>query len=136
VTVTDDLPSAPAAVCAPLPGSLFAIGTTTIACTATDAGGNTASAGFTVTVLGAKEQLADLTRKVVDSTKLSATIKTQLTAALQSLIAGFDPSKPLQRAAACLKLRAFTTLVQFVAPLAHRAEWTADANRIRAVLAC
>jgi hypothetical protein len=136
VTVTDDLPSAPAAVCAPLPGSLFAIGNTTIACTATDAGGNTATAGFTVTVLGAKEQLADLIRKVIDSTKLSAAIKTQLIASLQSLIAGFDPNKPLQRAAACLKLRAFTTLIQFVAPLAHRAEWTADANRIRAVLAC
>jgi hypothetical protein len=58
------------------------------------------------------------------------------TNAMQSLLAGFDPTRPLQRAVACVALRAFTTLARFVAPPALAAEWTTDANRIRAVLAC
>ena len=47
-----------------------------------------------------------------------------------------EPSQPQQRKAACLALKAFITVVRFVAPPAQAAEWTADANRIRAVLAC
>jgi hypothetical protein len=57
------------------------------------------------------------------------------TAALRSLVSGFDPSKPQQRKAACLTLTAFNAIVRLLAP-AHASEWTADANRIRAVLAC
>jgi beta-lactamase superfamily II metal-dependent hydrolase/predicted extracellular nuclease len=38
-------------VCAPASGSTFPIGTTTVACTAADAHGNTASGSFTVTVV-------------------------------------------------------------------------------------
>ena len=125
----------PRPVCTPSAGSLFAIGDTALACTATDASGNTASASFTVTVLGAKPQLLRLIANVVNATTLPAAAKAQLTASLQSLVAGFDPSKPLQRAAACLTLRVFTTVVRFLAP-AHASGWTADANRIRAVLAC
>jgi hypothetical protein len=136
VTATDDLPPAPSPVCTPLAGNHFTIGDTSVACTAIDAGGNTANANFLVTVLGAKEQLVNLIRKVIDATSLPAASKMQLTASLQSLAAGFEPSKPLQRAVACLTLRAFTTRLPFVAPPAQRAEWTADANRIRAVLAC
>jgi hypothetical protein len=136
VTATDDLPPAPSPVCTPSTGSLFALGDTSVECTATDGGGNTASASFVVSVLGAKEQLADLIRKVINSTSLPATVKTQLIASLQSLVTGFDPNKPVQRAAACRTLRAFTVVVQFVAPPAQRAEWTADVDRIRAVLGC
>ena len=136
VTVTDDLLPPPSAVCTPSAGTRFAIGKTPVACTATDAGGNTANASFTVTVLGAKEQIADLIAKIVATTNLPSPVAAHLTASLQSLVAGFDPSKPLQRAAACLRLRAFTTLVPFLARAAQAAAWTADANRIRAVLAC
>ena len=135
-TATDDLDPDPTPVCTPSVGSLFAIGNTPLACSATDASGNAANASFVVTVLGAKEQLANLIGKVMSSTGLPVAVKTQLTASLQSLAAGFDPSKPLQRAVACLTLRAFTRLVPFVASPAQAAEWTADANRIRAVLAC
>ena len=47
--------------CAPASGSLFAIGTTTVTCTATDVRGNTsAPQSFTVTVKGAIAQLEDL----------------------------------------------------------------------------
>ena len=55
VTVTD----ANNLVCTPATGSLFAIGATTVTCTANDSGENKATASFTVTVLGAKEQLAE-----------------------------------------------------------------------------
>ena len=87
-------------------------------------------------MLGAKEQLANLIRKVVDATRLPAAVKTQLIATLQSLVAGLDPNKPLQRTIACRILKAFTGLVRYLAPPAQAAEWAADANRIRAVLAC
>ncbi len=132
VTATDDLDASAGALCTPSSGTLFAIGDRSVACTATDGGGNTGNASFLVTVRGAKEQLARLTDKVVNSTRLPAAVKTQL---IQSL-AGFDPSKPSQRKAACLTLKVFISVVRFVAPAAQAAEWAADANRIRAVLSC
>ena len=136
VTATDDIDADPTVICAPPAGSVFAIGDRLVACDSTDSLGNTSSANFLVTVLGAKEQLANLIRKVVDSTRLPATVKTQLIASLQSLVADFDPSDPLQRKVACLRLKVFTGVVRYLAPPAVAAEWTADANRIRAVLGC
>ena len=135
-TATDDLDPDPTVVCTPSAGSLFAIGDTRSRAPRPTPAATRRTRASLVTVLGAKEQLANLIGKVVDATHLPAAVKTQLTASLQSLVAGFDPTKPLQRKAACLTLRAFTTLVPFVAPPAQAAEWTADANRIRAVLAC
>jgi hypothetical protein len=136
VTATDDIDADPTVNCAPASGSVFAIGDRLVACDSTDSLGNTASANFLVTVLGAEKQLANLIRNVVDSTRLPATVKTQLIASLQSLVAGFDPSNPLQRKIACLRLKVFTSVIGYVAPPAVAAEWTADANRIRAVLGC
>jgi len=113
---TDDDAEA-SALCTPAPGTRSGIGDTTVRCDASDAAGNTAGVSFVVTVLGAKEQLANLIREVVDSSRLPTATKAQLIASLQSLLAGFDPSKPSQRAAACLTLRAFSLVVQFVAPV-------------------
>ncbi|MBS1791963.1 MAG: HYR domain-containing protein [Acidobacteria bacterium] len=48
-TPTDNCPGATAS-CMPASGSTFAVGTTTVTCTATDASNNTASCTFTVTV--------------------------------------------------------------------------------------
>ncbi|HEY8851157.1 MAG TPA: HYR domain-containing protein [Gemmatimonadaceae bacterium] len=48
------------ASCMPESGSLFPIGPRTVKCTASDAAGNTASKSFTVTVVGAEQQLGDL----------------------------------------------------------------------------
>ena len=89
-----------------------------------------------MTVLGAKEQIADLIAEIVATTNLPSPVAAHLTASLQSLVRGFDPSEPLQRAAACLRLGASQTLVPFLARATQAAAWTADANRIRAVLAC
>ena len=136
VTATDDIDGPTSVLCTPSAGSVFAIGNTVVGCDSTDAAGNTAHAAFLVTVLGAKEQLTQLIAKVIDATSLPAAVKTQLIQKLQSLNADFDPTNPKQRKAACLTLKAFTTLVRYAAPPATAAEWTADANRIRAVLAC
>jgi hypothetical protein len=50
-TVVDDSDPNPTFGCAPASGSVFPIGTSTVTCNATDAAGNTAQAGFAVTVL-------------------------------------------------------------------------------------
>ena len=63
-TATDTVDPSPAVVCSPLSGSVFAIDTTTVSCTATDASGNSVSAGFSVHVRGAAEQLTDLAASV------------------------------------------------------------------------
>jgi hypothetical protein len=135
VTATDDIDADPMVNRVPPSDSVFAIGDKLVACDSTDSLGNTASANFLVTVLGAKEQLANLIRKVVDSTSLPATVKTQLIASLQSLVAGFDASNPVQHKIA-VRLKVFTSVVRYLAPPAVAAEWTADANRISAVLGC
>ena len=93
-----------------------------------------------MTVLGAKEQLTGLIQDVIAATKLPAAVKTQLLAALQPVLDGFDPSKPAQRKAACTALRTFTGVLRLLSghgvPPAQAATWIADANRIRAILGC
>ncbi len=130
-TATDDLDPAPSVVCTPASGSLFAIGATSVKCVATDSGGNSSHATFAITVLGAGAQLSQLIDDVIGASRLPAAAKTQLTAALKPLVAGLDPAKPLQRKVACLGLKTFTTVVRLLAPT-QAADWTADANRIRA----
>lgn len=49
-SATDATSGSPAVNCAPPPGSIFPIATSAVTCGATDAAGNTATAGFTVTV--------------------------------------------------------------------------------------
>ena len=50
-TVTDTCDPAPTFTCVPVSGSVFAIGTTTVTCTGTDASGNTSQCTFTVQVV-------------------------------------------------------------------------------------
>jgi hypothetical protein len=50
-TATDAIDGTVAVTCAPASGSTFALGATTVACSATDTQGNTGSAGFSVTVV-------------------------------------------------------------------------------------
>lgn len=55
---SDNLDQSPSLACDPASGSTFAIGATTVTCTATDEAGNDAAATFTVTVRGAADQIA------------------------------------------------------------------------------
>ncbi len=54
VTATDDSSVPPTVTCAPASGSVFPIGQTTVACTATDGDGLSGTCSFTVTVQGAR----------------------------------------------------------------------------------
>jgi hypothetical protein len=60
VAASDDSDPAPILACAPPSGSTFAIGDTTVACTATDVSGNSSTATFAIQVLNATEQLLEL----------------------------------------------------------------------------
>ena len=64
VTAADSVGGALTPSCSPASGATFAIGTTTVTCTAADAEGNTSSAQFAVQVKGALEQLLDLQQAV------------------------------------------------------------------------
>jgi probable HAF family extracellular repeat protein len=59
-SATDAVDGSVPVSCTPASGSLLAIGDTRVGCTAADGSGNSASAGFTVHVQGAAEQLAAL----------------------------------------------------------------------------
>ena len=76
-TATDAVDPAPSVVCTPASGSTFAIGTTPVTCTATDASDNSASASFTVTV-------QDKTPPVIT---VPATITVQATSAAGAVVA-------------------------------------------------
>jgi hypothetical protein len=58
LNATDDFDGAVAVTCSPASGSAFAVGSTAVMCSATDAAGNTATASFTVTVTQAVQTLA------------------------------------------------------------------------------
>jgi HYR domain-containing protein len=65
VGVTDDTDANPSLVCTPPSGGTFAIGNTTVNCTAKDASGNQSTASFLVHVKSALEQLQDLRHSVI-----------------------------------------------------------------------
>jgi CSLREA domain-containing protein len=133
VSATDDSEEV-AVACVPGSGSLFAIGTTTVRCTATDASGNRASAAFTIRVLGAEEQIVNMVERL-RRMPLSAATRARLVDALRDALA-----RPRQAAVVCKVLRLFAALVQLQAgraiPVPLASELVADASRIRAVLGC
>ena len=59
-SAVDDVDGPVEVTCVPPTGATFAIGTTTVACAASDTAGNLAGASFDVHVNGAADQLADL----------------------------------------------------------------------------
>lgn len=132
VTATDDSDPSPAVSCTPPSGSVFAIGTTSVNCTATDSSGNAAQAIFTVHVRGADEQLARLAAAVVGvgpGTSLADKVN-----AAQAAVRGDDAPS------ACSMLRAFINQLdaqsgKSITP-SDAVTLIADAVRIRTVLDC
>ena len=131
-TAKDDVDPSPTVSCTPPSGSMFAIGTTTVSCTATDASGNSATGSFTITVKGAGEQLAELAaavKGVGPGKSLVATVEIAQWFAAHG-----------QTQAVCLTLTAFNLEVRAQSgkkiPAAQAAELIADANRIKSVLGC
>ena len=131
-TATDDLDPAPDPVCTPSAGSLFAIGDTSVTCTATDLGGNTATASFVVTVRGAGDQLADL-RTAVDGIGPGYSLINKISY-VQAALANNDVP------GGCSILSAFVNEVGAQSgkkiPVGTAASLIADASRIQAVLGC
>ncbi|HEX6023484.1 MAG TPA: HYR domain-containing protein, partial [Solirubrobacter sp.] len=130
-TATDDLDGARPVTCIPAAGQ-FAIGATTVACTATDTVGNTANASFVVTVRGASDQLTDL-RTAVDGIGPGYSLINKISDVQAALLDNDVPG-------ACSILSAFVNEVQAQSgkkiPAGTAASLVADATRIRAVLAC
>jgi hypothetical protein len=137
VTADDDTDPNPAVACQPASGSTFAIGDTTVTCTATDASGNQASGSFTVHVRGAGEQIDDLQQLLVDVTDIPPSMRQSLGAKLAVAEASLDNGRLDD---ACNALKAFIAEAtaqsgrQLTADVA--AVLVEDAVRIRAVLAC
>jgi hypothetical protein len=130
-TATDD--GGPVDVsCEPAAGATFAIGTTTVGCSAVDGHGATTTGTFDVTVRGARDQLADLL-VAVTGVGPGRSLEAKIRAAVAWLP---DRALPL----ACEPLRAFIREVQAQSgtriPADLAAQFVEDATRIRAVLAC
>ena len=131
-SAVDDVDGTVPVTCTPPSGSTFAIGTTTVTCTASDAAGNATTASFDVHVKGAAEQLDDLLA-AVGGLGPGTGLADKVRAARDALAAGND-------ADACSSLRGFINQVQAqsgkkLTP-AQAAELIAAATRIRAVLSC
>jgi len=134
-TVTDpDDATVPAAVCSPVPGTTFAIGSTTVTCTATDPDDTPSmvSSSFTITVRGAADQLASL-GQAVQGVGPGTSLADKITAA-QSYLASGDTAD------ACSTLTLFINQVKAqsgkMIPAGQAAQLITAATRIPAVLGC
>jgi hypothetical protein len=132
VTATDDNDPSPDVVCSPLSGSIFPVGTTVVSCTATDDDGLIDSGSFSVTVVGAEGQLADLLASV-DGVGPSKSLAAKVRNAQDALARG-------DTEAACNILGAFINEAEAQSgkslTSATAAQLIADATQIRAVLGC
>ena len=130
VTASDDSGAAVTLSCSPLSGSVFAIGTTTVNCTATDPSGNVSSGSFTVKVLSAAEQIVALIEKL-RGMPLSSSIKKLLLSYLEIALAN-----PKKVSLVCNTLDYFIVFVNKHASPSLKPVLIADARRIQAVLGC
>jgi len=132
---TDNCPTVSAA-CTPPSGSTFAIGTSTVTCTATDAAGNGANKTFQVTVIGAAGQTTDLST-LVSSFGLDHGTENSLLTKLGNALAAINGGNV---GSACAHLSSFINEVQAQTgkkiTAAQAAQLIAAANQIKAVLGC
>lgn len=133
--VTDNCPGA-SVVGAPSSGSTFAIGTTIVMVTGTDASGNNASQSFQVIVIGPAGQTTAL-GSLVRSLGLDRGMEKNLMAKLNSALSAIDAGR---RVPACSHLDAFIheVLVQTgkKIPAVQAVELIAAASQVQASLGC
>jgi hypothetical protein len=135
VNASDALDPEPSVACDPLSDSIFAIGTTTVTCAATDAAGNVATATFRVHVRAADEQVVRL-ETAVSSTELRHGLSEALLAKLDAASTALSNGDNV-----CPHLVAFATLVENAARVGHLSTDLADtlaeaARRAGDVAAC
>jgi hypothetical protein len=134
-SATDLVDGARAVTCSPASGATFAIGTTTVSCSAQDTRGNRANGTFRVTVQGAAAQITDaigLVNSFALAQGLSNNLVSKLQAALDLVNAG--------KSGACGKLVDFVSTVNAqtgkgITPQ-QASQLIASATRIKAVLGC
>ena len=110
VSATDVVDPAPTVACTPPSGTTYAIGNTTVTCTATDRAGNTATRFVLVIVRGARQVVA-LFSEVITGSGLTPTQKAFLRTNLQNVLANFNPDNPNHHAIACNTLDMFALVV-------------------------
>jgi hypothetical protein len=135
-TATDDDGDTLVATCAPASGSTFPIGTTTVNCSASEPGSDTATGSFSVTVNGAATQVSDLMTTVNSmglSSGLQNSLDVKLNAALKAVNAG-------QTATACSDLSDFIGEAQSQSgkglTVSQANQLIAAATQVQAVLGC
>jgi Tol biopolymer transport system component len=137
VSAADDTDPAPSVTCTPPSGSTFAIGETTVACTATDAAGNEARATFSVHVQGASEQIDDLQQLLVIVSDIPQSMRQSLNAKLTDAEAALSDG---ETADACTELKAFIAQARAQSGRKLTKDLAAvlieHATRIRQVLGC
>jgi hypothetical protein len=138
-SATDTVSGAVAVMCSQPSGSMFAIGTTIVACAATDAAGNTASGSFTVLVQAAAAQVAQLI-VAVQNFNLQQGISNSLDAKLQNVLNALSGATNGDSAAVCNRLGAFINETQAQSgkklTVAQANQLIASAQQIQAVLGC
>lgn len=107
-TATDDFDPSPSVSCEPASGTTFAIGATEVSCTASDSAGGVSTAGFTVTVRGADEQLADALGLIGSFALSPPGAGVQLSAHLNQVLRSLESG---QTAKACRELDTFAANV-------------------------
>jgi hypothetical protein len=115
-------------VCEPASGSVFPIGSTSVNCLASDAAGNSSSHSFSVSVIGAREQIENLIADIKDLGLKNGTANpliNQLKAALEN------------EDNACKKVSDFINMVakKDLDPVIAE-ELTLEATRIMGALGC
>jgi N-acetylneuraminic acid mutarotase len=130
-SANDAVDGARPVVCSPSSGATFAIGTTTVNCTAADTRGNMAAGSFTVTVRSASQIITGLVAQVaIDSFQQGSNL-------LQNMLKSIDSGNI---SAACGQLGAFTSQVQAQAgkklTTTNAAALVSAATDARAALGC
>ena len=136
--VASDCCSTVTVSCTPVPGSMFAIGSTTVTCNATDGAGNKSFCGFIVYVEGAADQVFSLV-VLVNSFNLKSATANSLVAKLRD--ASFQLSKTnLNIQGACSDLTGFINQVSSQSgktiTAAQANQLIAAATQIKVVLNC
>jgi hypothetical protein len=131
---TDDVDGPLVPSCEPPSGSVFAIGTTTVTCTATDAAGNEASESFEVVVLGAQAQIDALIAEIRTEApeKLRAPLIVNLAAAGKALTAGHEHLAGALLEGVKIQLKVYRAKQWIQAGTAD--DWIADVSRIQSVI--
>jgi len=129
-----------ATTCTPASGTLFAIGTTTVTCSATDVAGNVRRDTFTVVVKSASTQVSDLATQIA-ALNLGQGTGPAVNTKLQEALAALNQSNSSGAPSACGKLGAADNQIQSQSIVKQIGQGAADAlsakvRRIRTVAGC